>query len=485
MDAEHMNSEKPDFSFVVEDLLTNPDPAVRRHAAEELAASDGYSSIAGLTAALRDENKGVREAAQRSLLSLGSEQVARSVVDYIAETNIVTRNIASDILVQMGPLSVKALLPLLYESDRDVRKFAVDILGLIGDSASVSRIIPLLDDPDDNVVFSVAEALGNIRSEEAVQPLCTAYENHADAKSVAAEALGKIGGQEAAKFLLKHFCELVQHPVDDPLLIYTILESLSHVGGKKSLTILRQHLRTFKGKLRHLILHCIIRINERCGEREMDWNEYKPYLLDAVHDGSAAIRLSVSKALLNFHEDDVTEALLSVCGMDEELSGLLAQALPERDHIMRITVQGVEKGLLRFNKTVYEILQRYIARYTYKTIPGEFLKDVTESLSEFCALLGRQWQDADQEIRPVIIDLLFKADGDHAIEFLAGITEYPDPWLRMQVIELLGPIEDRRATEFLMRFLADEDEMVRQLAFAILETKGYTGELANIPVMGA
>jgi HEAT repeat protein len=47
--------------------------------------------------------------------------------------------------------------------------------------------------------------------------------------------------------------------------------------------------------------------------------------------------------------------------------------------------------------------------------------------------------------------------------------EDPDPWLRMHVIEQLAAIGDRRVPMFVNRFLDDEDEMVREVAMAILQ----------------
>ena len=62
-------------------LLSGDDPAARRRAAEDLADSSGFAPIAALAAALRDENKGVRDAASRSLTQIGSKNVARAVVE--------------------------------------------------------------------------------------------------------------------------------------------------------------------------------------------------------------------------------------------------------------------------------------------------------------------------------------------------------------------------------------------------------------------
>jgi HEAT repeat protein len=60
------------------------------------------------------------------------------------------------------------------------------------------------------------------------------------------------------------------------------------------------------------------------------------------------------------------------------------------------------------------------------------------------------------------------------VEFLDAIMNDPDPWLRIHTIELLLPLEDRRIPDFLVRFLQDDDEMVREVAMSTLEQKGFT-----------
>ncbi len=71
------------------------------------------------------------------------------------------------------------------------------------------------------------------------------------------------------------------------------------------------------------------------------------------------------------------------------------------------------------------------------------------------------------------MDALFRLDGDRAVEFLDAIMNDPDPWLRMHVIEVIAAIADRRAPDFIARFLEDDDEMVRELAMGTLQAKGF------------
>jgi hypothetical protein len=43
----------------------------------------------------------------------------------------------------------------------------------------------------------------------------------------------------------------------------------------------------------------------------------------------------------------------------------------------------------------------------------------------------------------------------------------------MHVIEMIAAIADRRAPDYIARFLSDDDEMVREVALGTLQAKGY------------
>ncbi|HVN48484.1 MAG TPA: HEAT repeat domain-containing protein [Bacteroidota bacterium] len=463
---------------IVEQLLMGQDPGIRRRAAEELVSQrNSYTAIAALAAALKDDNKGVRDAATRSLLMIGTEQVARSVVEYITETNIVTRNSASDILIRLGDISLQPLLPCLYDEDRDVRKFAVDIFGVIGNQVPVPHLIKLLEDPDDNVVVSTVEALGNIRTASCVTALCATYHRRDDAKPAVAEALGKIGGEEAADFLLKNFCALVSQPLNDPLLLYTIVEALALVGTKKSLTILQEHCHTFHGKLHRLALYCVISISERYEGSVKDWTFCQQDLIDTLAtDDNPSVRASVAKALATMDGDDVTIALVKAMGISEEADEVIMPIALNRKNIVNVCVNLAGSGQIQLSKYVLLLLKNIVFKINYGNLPKEFFEIQDTVLPSLSSLLCARWIQANQEERLLIVELLFRLDGDNAIEFLTGITEDPDPWLRMEVIEILGSVTVRRADKFLFRFINDDDEMVRQLVHSVLEAKGYAGE---------
>lgn len=461
-------------------LLSDSDPAVRRRAAEELAGSTGFAPIAALAAALRDENKGVRDAASRSLSQIGSKNVARAVVEYLGDGNITTRNLAAELLMQLKDESVEALLPYLYDPDPNVRKFVVDILGVNGSTQAVSHLVDLLKDPDENVVISAVEALGNIGSEDAIEPLVKAFEEIGYAGATAAEAIGKIGGVKATDFLLAKVDLLIGNPKADPVALYALIEALSVVGYDQAYAVLRAHIYSVKGKLRRILLHAFIKIGERCGIALSDVESLRADLIEALRDDNKLIQLSAAKGLGNLEGDDVTAALVKAIGRNEELDGLLLPLLEYRPGVFTLVVQAVEAGHLKATKEVVGLLAKLISHIEYLSLPEEFTDPGNRLLQRAFDVVRNGWADANEETRSAIADALFKLDGDQAVEALDVIRNDSDPWLRMHVIELLMPLEDRRIPEFISRFLGDEDEMVRELAATSLEARGYSLGTADV-----
>ncbi len=455
-------------------LLSSEDPAIRRRAAEDLAEEKGFAVIAALAAALRDENKGVRDAAVRALARIGNENVAHAVVEYLADRNITTRNLAAELLMQLKERSVSALLPTMFDADQDVRKFAVDILGFIQAKASVEHMVKLLDDPDPNVVVSAAEALGNIRHDAAVPALVALYDKREDAKPCVIESLGKIGGPGAAAFLEQRFVASLSTGIADPVIMYTFLEALGAVGSARTVNVLRSQLPSVKGKLRNILLDSLLRLAQRTGHTFDDLSALKADLLAALNDDDRAIRKTVALALTEVPGDDVTDTLIMTLGTDEDLDSQLAPWLDTRSNVFVRIVELIESGSLKLGKEVVGVLSRSSSLITYADLPKEFMDSDVNLLQRACGLLKQAWDACREETRGAIVDALFRLDGDQAIEFLDAIMNDPDPWLRIHTIELLVPLDDRRIPEFIARFLQDDDEMVREMAVSALESKGYT-----------
>ncbi len=454
-------------------LLSADDPALRRRAAEELAEIKGFTPIAALAAALRDENKGVRDSALRSLSRIGSEYVARAAVEYIADENIVTRNLAAELLLKLKEHSVGALLPYLYDVNQDVRKFAVDILGLIGDESTVAHIIPLLDDPDENVVVSAAEALGNIRSPLAVPHLIRVFKLNDNAKAIVAEALGKIGDETGGDFLLKYFSAVVRNQQADNLVLYAVVDSIGLIGTEVALPVIRESIFSVNGRVRHVLLHAMIRILERYNLSFKELWEFQSDLIDALRRDNDAIRLSVAKVLAGIDGNEITVSLIKAVGVSEELDAILLPILGRREDTFQTIVGLAEAHEIGPSKEIVALIGRVSSGIDYRALSKESLGQILNLLRRSFTFVTGGWGEGSEETRGAIIDTMLHLDGDRAFEYLAKVTDEPDPWLRIHVIELVAPLENMGICDFIARFLTDEDEMVREVAATTLESRGY------------
>ena len=142
-------------------------------------------------------------------------------------------------------------------------------------------------------------------------------------------------------------------------------------------------------------------------------------------------------------------------------------------------VLALQSSELKPSKEVIGLLGKLVSHIEYSTIPKEFLEGGNSLLANAVSAVENAWIDADEETRAAIVDTLFRLDGDQAIRVLDVIRNDPDPWLRIRVIELLNPMEDRRIPEFISRFLQDDDEMVRDVAASTLESRGLSYGMAD------
>ena len=398
-------------------------------------------------------------------------------MEYIADENIVTRNLAAELLLKLKEHSVGALLPYLYDVNQDVRKFAVDILGLIGDEKTVAHIIPLLDDPDENVVVSAAEALGNIRSSLAVPHLIRVFKLNDNAKVIVAEALGKIEDPAGGEFLLKYFSAVVKNQQPDYLVLYAVVDSIGLIGTEVALPAIRQSVYSVKGCVRHVLLHAMARILERHHLPLKELEEFNADFVDALRGDNEAIRISAAKVLSGIAGQSVTASFIKAIGISEELDSLIVPILERREDTFQTVVELADAHEIEPTKEMVALIGRVSSSIDYRTIPNNLLDQTAKLLHRSFDFVTDGWAEGSEETRSAIIETMLRLDGDRAFEYLAKVTDEPDPWLRIHVIELVAPLDNRGIPEFIARFLSDDDEMVREVAASTLDSKGYNSQI--------
>lgn len=456
-------------------MLFDADPDVRRSAIEQLGSERGPAVQTALAAALRDEDQGVRDAAMRSLLAVGGEETARLVAGYIADANIVTRNLAGSILMQLGAVSAPAILPSLEDPDHNVRKFALDILGAIKKHETVDAIIPLLDDEDANVVVSAAEALGNIGNPRAIPSLVKTFSTHEYARTVVLEAIGKLHDPSVLPFVERTFAQAVKESKTDPLFLFTLLEALGALGNRDTLWLVQSHVDKMHEKLRRAAVKAMIQISRRTGCFVDVDERFKSSLIELLHAEDAEVSEYAARFLASDQSGEVTRCLVKALGRFENLDALLTSILCDRIDTLTHAVQLLTESPSLKKAPIVRLLGTIAAGRNFAALKVLFQPGGETLLAGAFDAIRDAWEEADEEMRSLVIDGLFLYDGARAVEFLRGVLDDADPWLRAHIVELLGKVTHAEVERLLMRLAGDESEIVRELAFSVLLQRGYTG----------
>jgi beta-lactamase regulating signal transducer with metallopeptidase domain len=150
--------------------------------------------VAALSAALKDENKEVRQQALHALVSMRAPIPTDVFVGLLKDSDPDTRSQALFALGQQrDPKNLDLIVAALKDTNREVRSQATFALSQIRDPRAVDPLTVALKDADPEVRSQAAHALGQIRDRRAIDPLIAALkDSNAQVRSQAAFALGQI-----------------------------------------------------------------------------------------------------------------------------------------------------------------------------------------------------------------------------------------------------------------------------------------------------
>jgi HEAT repeat protein len=168
--------------------LNSDDASKKRSAAEAMTEGD-ERVIYPLIKALRDDNLGVQDAAMRSLMEIKKESTAYMVLPLLREDSFL-RNTAIIILKEMGEIAVPLFRELLKDKDDDVRKFILDLIYEIEYCDYLDEVVTMLaSDSNANVRASAAKTLGKLKYRGAIPHLVHALQDEEWVSYSAIEAL--------------------------------------------------------------------------------------------------------------------------------------------------------------------------------------------------------------------------------------------------------------------------------------------------------
>ncbi len=391
--------------------VTAPDADARRSEMEALALIDTAESVQRLIEGLCDPVRGVRAAAFDSLEQLRCPDVYSALVNALNQKNLVLRNAASLLLINMQLRAVPALVPALKSADHDVRKFVVDILGLIPDNGADAALVSLLHDPDDNVRISVIESLGNMHAHRAVPELLAVFADEELMRVTVCEALGKIGGDVCEEFLLQHAREQKSMEECDDLLVATILEALALCGTEKSVDFLHESLGDPDAELQHAAMYALISIHRNIYGTTEELRGYVVSLTAMLHSNNDQHAAAAARTLAAFPEADALQSILSVAGHSPALDQILVQAIGGRSSALEEIIMMVVQNNEGLEAAQWSVLLT-VFREHMSVVQQAGAETVEQVFGIFASLRGTVYN----EQRALLDDILMMLDYERAME---------------------------------------------------------------------
>jgi len=213
--------------------LRDPDRAVREAAVGALSAL-GAVSVPALSGCLTDPALQVQEAASAILASLADARVLMPLMQALGSRDWIVRMHAAKGLGRIGDAqAIPALMPLLQDKVKAVREEASSALASIG-AAAVAGLVEALQHEDWLVRLHAVEALGKLKSPDAVDPLLRALFNERDSaiREDVVKALGTIRDVRAVDYLVV--------AMKEPGLRLLAVEALGHIGDRRVVPLLRR-----------------------------------------------------------------------------------------------------------------------------------------------------------------------------------------------------------------------------------------------------
>ena len=430
--------------------ITSPDPGERESAAAQLRDYSGPEAVQCLIKMLSDERSEVVHGATQSLVSMACREAAEEVVTLLRSEDAALRNLAFDIIVRMGATALSRVERLINDGDRDVRKFAVDILRMMRVPGVEDPLIKALFDEDINVAMAAAEALGNAGTLRAVPHLIDCARRAPWLKYAAIKSLGEIGGEEALRAIL------ATDPEDERIVLFYAVNALGTIGDSRGIEFLINLLEKDDPSLLPSIIQAAARILKDADDA----------VIERAKRGVPGSRVV---SLLGNNNSDVVRSAIVLLGLFREeraIEALVRLYNESNEHLF----EDLEQAFLTIRSENIEpfmwIIKDPMESETVKTAAVRLMgrlgrREALEPLVN-CLDICRDKQKAE------VICTLGALNDPRILPVLHEALEEEQPQIKETAIEALETFCDEISIPFLMELSADSSETVRSKAAASL-----------------
>lgn len=498
--------------------LQSGDVELEREAAFAAGAAQVEEAVPLLAKLVQSQNLGVQEAADRALRQIGGPSVVRAVAPLLRSDDPPARNIAMDVMREVGHQDFATLVELLHDQDPDMRIFASDILGSTDTLQAVSPLCDaLLKDPEVNVRYQAAVSLGALGKPEAATCLNKALADDEWVQFAVIESLAKIRDESSVSALVGALGKSTD------LVASMIVDALGEIGNIKAVSMLIKRLDESPTALRNKICKAVVHIlggKSLALLSEKQREQFGEYLLAALNDEDIEIQdaamhglafvgvAHASKAILDLaatldpdrDQDRLELAIHSLSAMG--LDPALQDALTARDHAKAMVaveamarIGGTEVSEILRNAfwTCDRDLQReIIARALLKVGEAEAIDFFLDVLSRHddgtvlkgaLAFLGQKMrvgkaadaifallQHPYDDVKEAALDACIALGDATMTERFRALTQSGEPLDRLMAVYALGRIDPEGNLEMLKAALEDEIPDIRKVALEAVAT---------------
>ncbi|NCC24565.1 MAG: HEAT repeat domain-containing protein [Deltaproteobacteria bacterium] len=491
--------------------LRSDDPSVIREAAFDAGEIGCRQAISVLSGLLSSSNLGVQEAADHALRKLGGPDTIEAVTPLLRVDDAPVRNLAMDILRQIGNQDVEFLVMLLEDEDPDIRIFAADILGSCDDYRAVSPLCrALLRDEEVNVRYQAAVSLGELAKPEAAGCLNEAMNDDEWVQFAVIEALMKVKDDSSINAMILAMGKSTE------LVASMIIDALGEMGNVKAVPLLMKKLDESPTALRNKIIKAIVGImgGKALGflsEGERD--KFRHYLLAAADDEDMEIQDAAVAGLASVGGAPATKKILGLAEhldpdrdmdrllsferalADIDLNDHLAEgAASEKETVAALAIRALRRiGNAEAVGVLMDIFsgrdrdqQREISAALAEKSGGEakeFMIRLLETtndgdmLKSALSFLGSKMRYADcgtmilpflehpfNDVKEAALEACVSIGGEMITSRFMEMSKSNDPLHRMMAAYAFGRIGARDHVEQLRRALEDEEPDIRKFA---------------------
>ncbi len=312
--------QQPDAHNLLADLAGTDHEKIRSAA---FTAGDAKlaEAIVPLCHLVANPNIGVQEAAEYALRKIRGPKTVAAMLPLLRSDDAPTRNVAMDVLREIGEDDIASLQASLHDPDPDMRIFIADILGYTKSrQAGLMLCESLLKDPEVNVRYQAAISLGILGFPDAVGALSQAMHDEEWVQFAVVETLAKIRADVTINALVKSLA------TSSELVCSIIIDALAEMGNVKAVPLLFHSLDTVSEALRYKTVKAIVRI---LGGKSLsllsprDQERFHAHLLKALTSTDEDIQKAALMGLGAMRRESATQTIFD-----------FAQTLPEEDSPM-------------------------------------------------------------------------------------------------------------------------------------------------------